>query len=48
MITIFKNFNEVVEHKTIPVILEEIRRGTYKHAIVYLRKSLSENKLEAY
>ena len=48
MITIFKNFNEVVEHKTIPIILEEIRTGTYKHAIVYLRKSLSENKLEAY
>ena len=48
MVTIFKNFNEVIEHKTIPVILEEIRTGTYKHAIVYLRKSLSENKLEAY
>jgi hypothetical protein len=48
MVTIFKNFNEVVEHKTIPMILEEIKTGTYKHAIVYLRKSLSENKLEAY
>ena len=48
MVTIFKNFNEVVEHKTIPMILEEIKTGKYKHAIVYLRKSLSENKLEAY
>lgn len=48
MVTIFKNFNEVVEHKTIPMILKEIKTGTYKHAIVYLRKSLSENKLEAY
>jgi hypothetical protein len=48
MITIFKNFNEVVEHKTIQQILEEIRSGTYKHAIVYLRKSKTENKLEAY
>ena len=48
MVTIFKNFNEVVEHKTIPMILDEIKTGTYKHAIVYLRKSLSENKLEAY
>ena len=48
MITVFKNFNEVVEHKSIPVILDEIRTGKYKHAIVYLRKSLSENKLEAY
>ncbi|MBA4155387.1 VapE domain-containing protein [Flavobacterium sp.] len=48
MISIFKNFNEVIEHKTIPAILEDIRTGKYKHAIVYLRKSLSENKLEAY
>jgi len=48
MITIFKNFNEVVEHNTIPTILEEIKTGKYKHAIVYLRKSLSEKKLEAY
>ena len=48
MVTIFKNFNEVVEHKTIPSILEEIRTGKYKHAIIYLRKSLSENKMEAY
>jgi hypothetical protein len=48
MITIFKNFNEVVDHKTIPMILEEIKKGKYKHAIIYLRKSLSENKMEAY
>ncbi|WP_348800553.1 VapE domain-containing protein [Flavobacterium adhaerens] len=48
MITIFKNFNEVVEHKSIPQILEEIKTGKYRHAIVYLRKSLSENKMEAY
>jgi hypothetical protein len=48
MVTLFKNFNEVVEHKSLPVILEEIRTGKYKHAIVYLRKSLAENKTEAY
>jgi hypothetical protein len=48
MVTIFKNFNEVVEHKTILTILEEIKTGKYRHAIVYLRKSLSEKKLEAY
>lgn len=30
------------------MILEEIKTGKYKHAIVYLRKSLSENKMEAY
>jgi hypothetical protein len=48
MVTLFKNFNEVVEHKSIPVILEEIKTGKYKHAIVYLRKSLAEKKEEAY
>jgi hypothetical protein len=48
MITVFKNFNEVVEHKSIPVILDEIRTGKYKPGIIYLRKSLAENKEEAY
>ena len=48
MVTIFKNFNEVVEHKSLLTILDEIKTGKYKHAIVYLRKSLSENKQEAY
>ena len=48
MITIFKNFNEVVEHKSIPVILEEIRTGKYKPSIIYLRKSLADKKMEAY
>ncbi|WP_035693466.1 VapE domain-containing protein [Flavobacterium sasangense] len=48
MITIFKNFNEVIEHKTIPEILNEIKTGKYRPGITYLRKSLAENKLEAY
>jgi hypothetical protein len=48
MITIFKNFNEVVEHKTIQTILEEIKIGKYKPGIIYLRKSLAENKTDAY
>jgi hypothetical protein len=48
MVTIFKNFNEIIEHKTIPEILQEIKTGKFRHAIVYLRKSLSENKMEAY
>ena len=48
MVTIFKNFNEVVEHKTIPTILEEIKTGKYKPGIIYLRKSLAEKKEEAY
>jgi hypothetical protein len=48
MVTIFKNFNEVVEHKTISTILEEIKTGKYKPGIIYLRKSLAENKTDAY
>ena len=48
MVTLFKNFNEVVEHKTIPTILEEIKNGKYKPGIIYLRKSLLEMKEEAY
>ncbi len=48
MITLFKNFNEVVEHKTISTILEEIKTGKYKPGIIYLRKSLTEKKEEAY
>jgi hypothetical protein len=48
MITIFKNFNEVIEHKTIPEILHEIKTGKYRPGITYLRKSLAENKMEAY
>ena len=48
MVTVFKNFNEVIEHKTISTILEEIKTGKYKPGIVYLRKSLAENKTEAY
>ena len=48
MVTIFKNFNEVVEHKTIATILEEIKTGKHKPGIIYLRKSLAEKKEEAY
>jgi len=48
MVTIFKNFNEVVEHKSLITILDEIKTGKYKPGIVYLRKSLAENKTEAY
>ncbi|MDI1316904.1 VapE domain-containing protein [Flavobacterium sp.] len=48
MVTLFKNFNEVVEHKTISTILEEIKTGKYKPGIIYLRKSLAEKKEEAY
>ncbi len=45
--TIFKNFNEVSEQKDFLKILEDIKSGTYKNAITYLRKSLADNKKEA-
>lgn len=45
--TIFKNFNEVVEQKDILKILDDIKNGTYRNAITYLRKSLTEDKKEA-
>ena len=45
--TIFKNFNEVIEHKDILKILDDIKTGTYRNAITYLRKSLAEDKKEA-
>ena len=48
MITVFKNFNEVIEHKKIEEVLQEIKNGKYKPGIIYLRKSLAEKKEEAY
>ncbi|WP_332021932.1 BT4734/BF3469 family protein, partial [Kaistella sp.] len=45
--TIFKNFNEVIENKDILKILDDIKNGTYRNAITYLRKSLAEDKKEA-
>ncbi|MBE2274518.1 MAG: virulence-associated E family protein [Flavobacteriales bacterium] len=45
--TIFKNFNEVVEQKDILKIFDDIKNGTYRNAITYLRKSLAEDKKEA-
>ena len=48
MISIFKNFNEVIEHKKIEEVLQEIKTGKYKPGIIYLRKSLAEKKEEAY
>lgn len=46
--TLFQNFNEVIN--TIPVeqIVTEIKEGTYKNQILYLRKSLEQGKLEPY
>ena len=47
-VSIFKNFNEVVEDKPITAILDEIKTGKYRPAIIYLRRSLAENKIEAF
>lgn len=46
--TLFQNFNEVIN--TIPVeqIVTEIKEGTYKSQILYLRKSLEQGKMEPY
>lgn len=48
MVSIFKNFIEVVEQQPITSILNDIKNGKYKNAITYLRKSLAENKTDAY
>ena len=45
--TIFKNFNEPTENKDILKIFDDIKTGVYKNAIIYLRKSLADDKKEA-
>jgi len=47
-VTIFKNFNEVVEHKPLNDILTDIKTGKFRGPINYLRKCLSDQKQEAY
>ncbi|MEN2435811.1 VapE domain-containing protein [Weeksellaceae bacterium A-14] len=47
-VSIFKNFNEVVETKNIIEVLNDIKTGKYINIIKYLRKSLAESKMEAY
>lgn len=48
VVSIFKNFNEVVQNQKIIEVLEDIKTGKYKNVITYLRKSLAERKMEAY
>lgn len=48
VISIFKNFNEVVENAKIVEVLNDIKTGKYINVITYLRKSLAESKMEAY
>ncbi|MFT3919229.1 hypothetical protein [Cloacibacterium sp.] len=46
--SIFQNFNEVVQNQKIIEVLHDIQTGKYINVITYLRKSLAENKMEAY
>ena len=48
IVSIFKNFNEVVQNQKIIEVLEDIKTDKYKNVITYLRKSLAESKMEAY
>lgn len=48
VVSIFKNFNEVVENAKIVEVLNDIKTGKYINVITYLRKSLAESKMEAY
>lgn len=45
--SIFQNFNEVTDTQPISKILENIQNGTYRNQIVYLRKSIADDKKEA-
>ncbi|MGV0996641.1 VapE domain-containing protein [Empedobacter falsenii] len=46
--TLFQNFNEVINTIPIEQIVTEIKEGTYKSQILYLRKSLEQGKMEPY
>lgn len=48
VVSIFKNFNEVIENQKIIEVLNDIKTGKYINVITYLRKSLAESKMEAY
>lgn len=48
VVSIFQNFNEVVQNQKIIEVLNDIKTGKYINVIKYLRKSLVENKMEAY
>ena len=48
VVSIFQNFNEVVQTPKIIEVLKDIKTGKYFNVIKYLRKSLAESKMEAY
>jgi len=47
-VSIFRNFNQVVENLDISVILEQIRSGKYKPRILALRELLRQGKTDEY
>ena len=47
-VSIFRNFNQVVENLDISVILEQIRSGKYKSRILALREMLRQGKTDEY
>ena len=47
-ISIFRNFNEVVENKPIEKILDDIKNETFKNQIIHIRKCLQQDKMTAY
>lgn len=48
VINIFENFNVVMQNQKIIEVLHDIQSTNYIDLITYLRKSLAENKMEAY
>ncbi|MFA6358433.1 MAG: VapE domain-containing protein [Candidatus Omnitrophota bacterium] len=47
-VSVFRNFNQVVENLDIIVILEQIRSGKYKSRILALRELLRQGKTDEY
>ena len=47
-VSIFRNFNQVVENLDITTILEQIRSGKYKSRILALREMLRQGKIDEY
>lgn len=47
-VSLFRNFNQVVENLEVPVILEQIRSGKYKSRIHALRELLRQGKNDEY
>lgn len=48
IVSLFKNFNEIDKNLKIIDLLQDIKSGTYRNLLTYLRKSLADNKMEAY